>query len=87
MGAAEPRIERPVPSRVGFSAKSNGSVYALLAISGFVVGLLAGGVFGAWLAVSAPQEPEPVRFVPADRSSAGLHSAPALQVDFRVPAK
>jgi hypothetical protein len=87
MGAAEPWIERPVPSRVGFFATSNGSVYALLAVSGFVVGLVAGGMFGAWLAVSAPQEPEPVRFVPADRSSAGLDSGPALQVDFRRQAK
>ncbi|MBX6367035.1 MAG: hypothetical protein IRZ04_03585 [Rhodospirillales bacterium] len=62
-------------------------MYALLAISGFVVGLVAGGIFGAWLAVTAPQEPEPVRFVPAERSSAGLYSDPALQVDFRVHGK
>lgn len=87
MGAEEPWPERPVPSRVGFPAASNGSVYALLAISGFVVGLVAGGIFGAWLAVTAPQEPEPVRFVPAERSEAGLSSDPALQVDFRVDGK
>lgn len=62
-------------------------MYALLAFTGFVVGLVAGGMFGAWLALSTPHEPAPARFVPADRSSAGLDPGSPLPVDFRKLAK
>lgn len=56
-------------------------VFALLTLSGFVVGLLAGGALGAYLAVSKAPQASPARFAaPMEDPSAGLNPPVPLPV-------
>jgi hypothetical protein len=58
-------------------------VFSLLALGGFVAGLLAGGALGAYLALSGPPEPapSPARFMPMqEKPAAGLNPTVPLPV-------
>jgi hypothetical protein len=58
-------------------------VFSLLALGGFVAGLLAGGALGAYLAMTEATEPHPspARFTPMlEKPAAGLNPAVPLPV-------
>ena len=58
-------------------------VFSFLALGGFVAGLLAGGVLGAYLALSGTPEPapSPARFTPMlEKPAAGLNPTVPLPV-------
>lgn len=58
-------------------------VFSLLALGGFIAGLMAGGALGAYLALSGTPEPapSPARFTPMlEKPAAGLNPTVPLPV-------